>query len=202
MVLGITGCPGSGKSILANIVARHGWMLIDADEIGREVGENNHGVLDELADVFGADIINSEGKLDRRLLAVRAFSHRSKTRMLNEIVHTRLIERLKTKISDIRSQNNDCVVDCALIIEWGIEKLFDIVVCVASDEHLRKKRLIDRDGRTPEEINGMFAAQLSEDEKIKKADIVINNKESIEKLTLFGKMLSGLPGYCDGGGDG
>jgi len=188
MILGITGCPGSGKSVLAGIISEHGWILLDADKIGREVVEDNPDVLTELALAFGSDIIE-KGKLNRQLLAKRAFSQPDKTQILNTITHPHLIKRLRVLIDDARSGNCDCVVDCALIFEWGIEKLFDIVVCVSSDEKLRKKRLKDRDDRSLEEIEGLFTAQLSEYEKMQKADIVIKNTDSIENMTMFGMML-------------
>jgi len=195
MILGITGCPGSGKSMLTDVLVQREWILIDADELGREVVEFNPDVLDELKRTFGSDIINTEGRLDRRLLAVRAFAKPEKTKLLNNIVHPRLIRRLKERIENERERKTNSVVDCALIFEWGIEKLFDMVVCVSADESLRKKRLMDRDTRSLSEIEDLFAAQLSECEKMRKADIVIKNNNSVEKLKMFGMLLSGIPRY-------
>ena len=195
MILGITGCPGSGKSMLTDILVQSEWGLIDADELGREVVEFNPDVLDELKKSFGSDIINTEGRLDRRLLAARAFAKPEKTKLLNNIVHPRLIRRLKERIENERERNTNSVVDCALIFEWGIEKLFDMVVCVSADESLRKKRLMDRDTRSLSEIEDLFAAQLPECEKMRKADIVIKNNNSVEKLKMFGMLLADLPRY-------
>ena len=195
MILGITGCPGSGKSMLTDILVQREWFLIDADELGREVVEFNPDVLDELKKSFGSDIINTEGRLDRRLLAVRAFAKPEKTKLLNNIVHPRLIRRLKERIENERERNTNSVVDCALIFEWGIEKLFDMVVCVSADESFRKKRLMDRDVRSLSEIEDLFAAQLPECEKMRKADIVIKNNNSVEKLKMFGMLLADLPRY-------
>ena len=195
MILGITGCPGSGKSMLTDVLVQREWILIDADELGREVVEFNPDVLDELKKSFGSDIINTEGRLDRRLLAARAFAKPEKTKLLNNIVHPRLIRRLKERIENERERNTNSVVDCALIFEWGIEKLFDMVVCVSADESLRKKRLMTRDTRSLPEIEDLFAAQLPECEKMRKADIVIKNNNSVEKLKMFGMLLADLPRY-------
>ena len=195
MILGITGCPGSGKSMLTDILVQREWFLIDADELGREVVEFNPDVLDELKKSFGSDIINTEDRLDRRLLAVRAFAKPEKTKLLNNIVHPRLIKRLKEKIESERERSTNSVVDCALIFEWEIEKLFDMVVCVSADESLRKKRLMTRDTRSLSEIENLFAAQLPECEKMRKADIVIKNNNSVEKLKMFGMLLADLPRY-------
>jgi len=195
MILGITGCPGSGKSMLTGILVQREWILIDADELGREVVELNPDVLDELKKTFGSDIINPEGRLDRRLLAVRAFAKPENTKLLNDIVHPRLIRRLKERIEDEKERNTNSVVDCALIFEWEIEKLFDLVVCVSAYENFRKKRLMARDNRSQSEIENLFAAQLPEYEKMRKADIVIKNNNSVEKLKKIGMLLADLPRY-------
>ena len=197
MVLGVTGCPGSGKSVLAGFIAENGWELVDADDLGHEVVEGNSGVLRELVDTFGADICDSTGKLNRKLLAHRAFADSARTRLLNDIVHPALITCLKSRINEISSKGSNVVVSCALIFEWRIEDLFDCVVCMHAHERLRKKRIMERDGRTSDEIDGLFAAQLPESEKIRKADIVIANNGSIENLKVFGTMLSELPRYAD-----
>jgi len=192
MILGITGCPGSGKSVLAKAVASRGWVLVDADIVGRDVVEQDKEMLDELARIFGADILGPEGKLDRRLLARRAFSTPEETRKLNGVVHPALMGKIAGIIGKLRSEGRNAVVDCALIYEWNIERLFDRVVCVRADEKLRKRRLMERDGRSEEEIERMFSAQLPESVKVRKADIVFSNNLDIESITSYGFMLGEL----------
>ena len=82
-----------------------------------------------------------------------------------------------------------------MIFEWEIENLFDFVVCVSSDEKLRKKRLMERDNRSYAEIDGLFSAQLPEHEKMRRADIVIKNDDSVENMTVLGKMLAEIHRY-------
>ena len=195
MIIGITGCPGSGKSILAAVIAEQGWVLIDADTIGREVVEHDSSILNELTKAFGKDILDSDGKLNRHLVAKRAFSNSENNQTLNEIVHPSLINRLKSRIAELRAEKNDVVVDCALIFEWGIERLFDVVVCVQAHEQIRKERIAKRNGRSSEDIEGIFSAQLPESEKVKKSDIVYANNSSIDKIRAYGLMLSELPRY-------
>ncbi|MFC1551694.1 dephospho-CoA kinase [Candidatus Latescibacterota bacterium] len=194
MVIGITGCPGSGKSALAAVLAMQGWALIDADEIGREVVETDPAVLDDLADAFGSDVLDISGKLNRGLVARRAFSSPENTGTLNDIVHPSLIRCLKSQVNELRAENANVVVDCALIFEWGIGGLFDTVVCVQADEELRKKRIMERDSRSPDDIENLFAAQLPESEKIRLSDMVFENNFHTEKIREFGLTLSGLPG--------
>ncbi len=65
MIVGITGCPGAGKSVLSKAVEAHGWVLVDADDIGREVVDSDKDVLKKLSDAFGDDVIDTDGKLLR-----------------------------------------------------------------------------------------------------------------------------------------
>lgn len=197
MILGITGCPGSGKSVLAAEIGRQGWKLVDADETGREVVENDNAVLSELAQVFGDDILSAEGKLLRRVLGRKAFANPDSTGKLNGIVHPKLIARLRELVKDIRLEGADGVVDCALIFEWGIQDMFDSVICVTAEKHLRRERLIARDGRTADEIEKIFAAQLPEDKKALRADIVLKNNTSRNVMAIYGKMLSRLSGLYE-----
>ena len=195
MIIGITGCPGSGKSILAGVMADQEWVLVDADEIGHMVVDDDPVVLNKLAEAFGRDILDDDNKLKRHIVAKRAFADKEKTSRLNEIVHPALIDRIKSYICGFRTEKTDAVVDCALIFEWGIEDLFDIVVTVQSHEHLRKERLLIRDGRSSVEIEGIFSAQLPESEKVRRADIVFANNTSPDKIEAYGLMLSELPRY-------
>ncbi|MFC1490018.1 dephospho-CoA kinase [Candidatus Latescibacterota bacterium] len=197
MIIGITGCPGSGKSVLAAELAVKGWALIDADEIGREVVETDPAVLDDLADAFGSDVRNISGKLNRGLVASRAFSTPENTKTLNDIVHPSLIRRLKSQVNVLRVENANAVVDCALIFEWGIGDIFDTVVCVTADERLRKERIMNRDGRSSDDIENLFSSQLPENEKAERSDIVFENNSSTDKIREFGlslAKLSGVPG--------
>ena len=198
MIIGITGCPGSGKTLLARSMAEQDWELVDADEMGREVVKDDPQVLEKLALAFGADIVREDGSLDRRALARKAFSEPPKTLLLNGIVHPVLIERILSRISGLREENSDTVLDCALVFEWGIENICDLIVTVQAREDVRRHRLRDRDGRTPEEIEGMFAAQLSEQEKVSRADITVSNNGGPDKIEAFGRLLSELPRHFGG----
>ena len=199
MIIGVTGCPGSGKSLLSATLAEKGWTLVDADALGREVVEEDAAILGELARLFGSDIIGPEGKLNRRLLASRAFSTPDKTRMLNRVVHPVLITRVSDAVRRLKDTGGRTVVDCALIYEWRVETLFDFVVCVRADEDIRRRRLMDRDGRTTEEVDRVFSIQFSEREKMLRADIVLANNGTAERLIVYGLMLAELPAYKEEG---
>ncbi len=197
MIIGITGCPGSGKTVLARAIADHGWELVDVDDLGRAVVENDPAVLAELAAVFGGDIIRPDGALDRRLVAAQAFASREATDRLNLIVHPRLVARLEERIRELRRDEADAVVDCALIFEWDIGDRFDLVVTVAAAAEFRHRRLIERDGRSAVDAGNLAAAQLPQDEKVRRADIVVNNNGATDRLRRIGALLAETPRFFD-----
>jgi len=199
MIIAVTGCPGSGKSVLSREIADHGWELVDVDDLGRTVVEDDAGVLAALAAAFGEDILLGDGSLDRRLLAGRAFASREANAALNWIVHPPLIRRLERRIGELRRDGADAVVDCALVFEWGIGGRFDLVICVAADEETRKRRLMSRDGRSESEVHDLFAAQFPEPEKIRRADLVLNNTDADESMIRrFGALLAEAPRFFPG----
>ncbi len=199
MILGLTGCPGSGKSLVAAVLADKGWILIDADRIGREVVTDDPSVLGELVEAFGGDVLDAEGRLDRRLVARRAFASPMGTERLNRAVQPALINRLAETVWMNRSRGMNGVVDCALIFEWGIEAFFDMVICITAQAGERKRRLKTRDGRSDEEIDRLFSAQFPESEKARRADIVFANDGPRERLAAFGCVIAGFPSCTEEG---
>jgi len=193
MILGITGCPGSGKSLLARVIAEQGWTLLDVDILGKELVEGGAEMLHKLSRLFGADIIGPEGKLDRRLLARRAFADAKSTGTLNRAVHPALIGKVIEAIEELRDCGRNAVVDCALIFEWNIESRFDRIVCVRAEEEMRRRRIMERDHRVPEDIERLFLAQLPESVKALKSDITLANNSSAEDIVACGLMLAELP---------
>lgn len=192
MILGITGCPGSGKSLLAHAIEQRGWELVDADLLGRDVVETSAALLDRLAAAFGPDIIES-GRLNRGELARRAFKDAETVRRLNGIVHPVLVDELRARLAGLRERGVNTVVDCALIFEWNIEAEFEYVVTVTAEETERIRRIRERDGRPDSVITGIMAAQLPEAEKVRRADIVLKNDRGIDRIETFGRMLAALP---------
>jgi dephospho-CoA kinase len=197
MMLGLTGCPGSGKTVVAKVLDGRGWQVIDADLVGKDVIAGDNNVIESLSREFGHDIVKPDGTLDRRLLARRAFATAEETAVLNAIVHPALTAHIRDLIADKRNAGSNTVVDCALIYEWGIDNLLDLVVCVHADPELRMNRIMKRDGRTREEIERLFAAQLTEAVKMSRADLVLANNGTEERLESLALLLDCLPRLYD-----
>ena len=180
-VVGLTGGIGSGKSTVASCFSECGATVIDADEISRELTQSDSPVLDELAQAFGADILNSQGQLNRSLLAERAFASRDLTETLNSIMHRKIREMA---LSRIQSQPDNAIVvyDMPLLVETGSENLCDLVVVVTAPMEQRISRLTAFRSMSPEDIQQRIAQQSPDSVRNQAADFIITNQGSLEDL--------------------
>lgn len=180
-VVGLTGGIGSGKSTVASCFSECGATVIDADEISRELTQSDSPVLDELAQAFGADILNSQGQLNRSLLAERAFASRDLTETLNSIMHRKIREMALSRIQ--RQPDNAIVVyDMPLLVETGSENLCDLVVVVTAPMEQRISRLTAFRSMSPEDIQQRIAQQSPDSVRNQAADFIITNQGSLEDL--------------------
>ncbi len=183
MVVGLTGPMGSGKTIVAGVFADSGYKVIDADVCARKVVEKGSNTLSDLADAFGADIINSDGTLNRRLLSQKAFVSKENTKKLNSITHPAILELVKSKIEEYSTKGYTKIIyDAPLLFESGSDKLCDKIVSVIAPKEDRINRVKNRDNLTEGEIQNRFLAQHSDDYYTQKSDYVITNDSSLEEL--------------------
>jgi dephospho-CoA kinase len=176
IVIGVTGAPGAGKSSLAAIFAGLGATVVDADVIGRLVVETGPTLLHQLAESFGPDILASDGSLQRRELARRAFASPEATARLNALVHPPLLERVRRELKGAGTTPTPAVVlDAALILEWDARDLVNALVVVTAPEASRLARTMSARGLSETEALERTAAQWPQERKISAADYVITN---------------------------
>lgn len=180
-MLGLTGGIGSGKSMVAQMFARLGAEVIDADVIAREVVEPGQPALGEIARAFGRDILMPNGRLDRAKLAGIIFADPAARATLNAITHPRIRARMEAEVALRRSRPGVLVVDIPLLYETDRMPLVDKVIVVWVDPQTQLDRLTGRDGLTPEAARQRVAAQMPLDEKRARADHVIDNSGSSEQ---------------------
>jgi len=192
MIIGITGQIGSGKTQVARIFARHGACVISADEIGKEVVDNNSRVLNRLVTAFGADILTPGGKLRRRVLGRIAFASDEGRRKLNAIVHPPLLRKLRGRMVQASREYDMVVVDAALLIDWGLEREIDLTILVHAPDRIKKARLIEA-GLSDQEIGSRLRVQLPFSVLKSRSDIVIYNNKSLSHLEAkVGKIINKL----------
>lgn len=180
MVIGITGGIASGKSTVSNILKGMGVPVIDADKIGHEV-LRLPDTINLLTDVFGLSVFDRDGNIDRAKLASEVFPDKDKLSQLNSIIHPRIIDLLKDEIRKCLKLSEVIVVEIPLLYECNLEYLCDIICVVYSDMEARVQRLRNK-GMSESDIAARIKSQMSLEEKIKLADIVIYNLYGMEEL--------------------
>ncbi len=183
-VIGVTGGIGSGQSTVCNIFKRLGCKIINVDEKAKQVIKKNKTVQNEIKKEFGNKVFFRDGTLNRKLLASIAFEDENKTQLLNRIVHPRMVADVVEEMESARFSGRYplIIVDAALIYEISIEKLFEHVIVVFSNQNQRVKRVMQRDNVKKEEVMARMDRQIPLVEKQKWADYVIDNRGEIADL--------------------
>lgn len=179
MLIALTGGIGSGKSTVAAEWVQLGAKEVDADQLAREVVEPGQPGLAALVAEFGAEILQADGRLDRRRLAEISFSDPTKRLLVESILHP-LIQQLALE----KTTNHDrrvVVYTIPLFVETRSPLRFDKVVAVSCPEEVRIKRLVNR-GMSTEDARRRIAAQATDAEREALADIVIDSDCSLPEL--------------------
>ena len=184
-VIGITGPSGAGKGALSNILSSLGMRIIDADVVYKEIITPSSDCLIELAAQFGAEILNSDGTLDRKTLAKLVFGeeNREKLLLLNEITHKYVVHRIRETVEMYRSQGEKaCVIDAPLLIEAGLCGDCDLTIAVLADKCIRQERISKRDHITPDEAMARINSQKDDSFYISHTDRVLHNNGDIDEM--------------------
>jgi dephospho-CoA kinase len=188
--VGLTGGIASGKSLVGEVFARLGAHVIQADVIAYELMQPGDAVYKKVVRHFGGGILNADGTISRPKLAEAAFGadkNSSRIEELNRIVHPAVIERQDKWMESIGRQHADAVtiVEAALILEADAADRFDRLVVVTCRPRQRVERWAGRFGadidEARREVTRRMAAQLPDEEKIKRADYVIDNSGSMDE---------------------
>lgn len=185
MIIGLTGGIASGKSTVSNFFKELGVKVIDADIVAREISERK-ATIDEICNIFGRDILDENGRIVREKLRERVFQDKRLVRKLNSIIHPQVIEYFKER-KDENREDELLIFDVPLLYEAKMDTLCDKVIVVGVDRKKQIERVIQRDGSSEEVARNIIANQMSLDDKIKRADIVIMNDGTLEELK--GKVL-------------
>ncbi len=182
--VGLTGGIACGKSSIAAMLVKRGAYFLQADGLAHQVYKPGTSTYDEVVRIFGREILNADGTINRGKLANLVFPGRIKE--LNAIVHPEVMKRQNSWMSEI--EQNDphaiAVVEAALLIEAGADKDFDKIIVVTCDVEQKIERFARRTNLPLQaahaEVERRSAAQLSDEEKARHADYVIDNSGSTE----------------------
>ncbi|MBR2079798.1 MAG: dephospho-CoA kinase [Clostridia bacterium] len=180
-VYGLTGKTGAGKSTVALKLAKLGFYIVDGDVIARGITEKGKPALNELANEFGCDIIESDGSLNRKLLASRAFKDKESTAKLNSITHPLIKKEFEAEL--MKAQNEGfafAVIDAAALLESSCKDLCEKIIVVTAPEDIRLARILKRDNITKAQALIRINAQFPDEYYNEKADILIRNYPPFE----------------------
>ncbi|MBC3178663.1 dephospho-CoA kinase [Corynebacterium lujinxingii] len=191
--VGLTGGIGSGKSTVARMLADEGFPVVDADQIAREIMEPGSPVLAEVADVFGADLIDDTGALNRGELARRAFAFTEQTAKLNAITHPAIRAESNRRFAAAEAAGERAVIyDMPLLVDLGLDEEMDLTVVVDVDADERVRRLVDKRGLAEPDARARIAQQVDDATRLAAADVVIDNNGPEEALATQVEKLVGL----------
>jgi len=177
--VGLTGSIGVGKSFVAGVLAELGCHVVDADQTAREVVKPGSPGLAAVVTAFGAEVLGEDGTLDRPRLGAIVFPDQKKRELLNSILHPYIIARQDEQLREWEKEDpfGIGIIDAALMIESGGYKRFDKLIVVHCRPEVQLQRLITRDGLSEFAARQRIAAQMSQEEKCKFADYLIDTSE-------------------------
>ena len=183
LLVGLTGGIASGKSVVAARLAEHGAVVVDADQIAREVVEPGTPALARIADEFGRDVIAPDGSLDRAALGGLVFADEAKRLMLNQITHPAVLELSQRRFAEAAAADPDAIVvyDVPLLSEVRGKAEFDVVVVVSAPEEVRIERMVALRGMSRDEAERRIRSQVPEADRRALADILIESGGTVDE---------------------
>jgi len=188
-IVGITGGIACGKTTLSDLLAEKGAIPINADEIGHQLLKAGSPVIGELTDAFGEDILEASGDVSRKKLGAIVFKEKAAREQLNSILHPLIIERSRGHARQLVEEDPMSIVllDAPLLIEAGAYDTVDLIVVVTASSETQLRRTLERSiaqGRplTESEVQARIDSQMPVTEKVKYADVVIENDGTLEDL--------------------
>jgi dephospho-CoA kinase len=182
VLIGLTGGIGSGKSTVSALLAERGAVVIDADAITRELQQRGTEVFREMVDRFGPSIVAADGSLDRQAVADIVFRDPAALADLGAIVHPAVGREIARRLEAEQGTDHVVVLDVPLLVESGRDDMRALVV-VDVDPEMAVTRLVAQRGMREHDARARMANQVSRDDRLARADLVIDNSGSLEDLT-------------------
>lgn len=183
MIIGLTGGIGSGKSTVAAMLAEHGAHVIDADRIGHEVYLPGTPGWDQVVAAFGREVVAPDGTIDRGVLGSRVFGDPAALKTLNRIVHPLIGREMQARIAAAPvTEGIPLVIEAALLLDAGWRPVVDVVWVVVTPRAVVIDRVSAQRGMAPADIEARIAAQTTDEERRRLADVVIENAGDLDAL--------------------
>jgi dephospho-CoA kinase len=181
ILVGLTGGIGSGKTTVSTMLAARGAVIIDADQITRELQAPGSPVLAEIVDAFGEDVLDPSGALDRPALAAKVFGDPEALATLNKIVHPAVGREMAARLEAQRASDNVVILDIPLLVENPREGLCGTLV-VDLPLETAVERLVSQRNMDRNDAEARIARQATRGARVAIADRVIDNSGNLASL--------------------
>ena len=188
--IGLTGGIASGKTTVCDLFKELSVEIIDADVISHELSKKGGAAFEEIIEAFEDEIIGDDGELDRKKLRSIVFNDNTKKKMLERIIHPKVLLSINEKIK--ASQSDYLIISVPLMIETGMNAMMDRVLLIDCNVETQIERIIQRDQTSREEAIKIIESQASIESKRELSDdrIINNNETSIEELRIKVKEMN------------
>jgi len=193
-VIGLTGGIGSGKSTVSRFLAELGAVILDADKVGHEAFKPDTELWRQVVAAFGRQIVTPDGDIDREKLGEIVFGNVESLARLNQIMHPGMYDMVKAQIGEYRQQGVKVVIlEAPLLIEAGWTSLVDEVWVTVASEATVLRRLQEQKGLSRQQSLARIHSQLSSEERVRRADVVIDTDCNLDELKArVGELWRGL----------
>ena len=175
-IVGLTGGIASGKSTVSRLLGQVGFPIIDADLVAHRLQQPGQPGFERLVERFGRSIVTMDGSLDRQRLGQCVFNNQDARNQLNQVMQPLIRETIMGQLTGFTKAAVPVVIlDVPLLFEQGYDEDCDLVVVVTVDKATQLSRLMKRDGLSQAAAQARVAAQMPLNEKVARADIVIDN---------------------------
>ncbi|MFM6974860.1 MAG: dephospho-CoA kinase [Agromyces sp.] len=180
-LIGLTGGIASGKSTVARRLAEHGAVVLDADQLAREVVEPGTDALRLIVETFGPEVLEPSGRLNRAALGAIVFADTSARKQLEQIVHPAVHSAFASKLAQALAEDPSAVVvyDVPLLVESDNEYDFDLIVVVHASPEVRIQRLLEHRGFDRAAAEARVSAQADDVTRLAQADVVIESSGTL-----------------------
>jgi dephospho-CoA kinase len=202
LAVGLTGGIGSGKSAAATRLAALGAVVVDSDAIAREVVAPGTEGLQAIVEEFGADVLAADGSLDRERLGRQVFADPDARVRLNAIVHPLVRAQTAARFAAAERRDPDAIVvnDVPLLVEGGLQSLYEVVVVIDVPLETQLARLTESRGMSEADARARIEAQASREQRLAVANHVIDNRGDLDDLDHeVARVWADLSGRASGG---
>lgn len=183
VVIGLTGGIASGKSVVSQMLAEQGALVIDADKVGHEAYARGSGCYDAVVEAFGPDVVGGDGEIDRKALGGKVFGDPAQRKRLEGIVWPWMRSAMEGRLAGLRADGVPVVVlEAAVLIEADWVPIVDQVWLVEVGPDVARQRIMSRNGLTAGQADARINAQLSNGERERHAQVIIDNSGTLDEL--------------------